>query len=204
MAIETQKIVNKVVTTIIFSFALFGFGCGGSTSGVGTNDSPTEAYKRLFAAVKSKDINAIKNEMSKQSNTLVASIAAMQKKSVDDVYANGLTSSLHSDTLPEMRDERVNNEMGALEVYNSGTHKWEDIPFILEDGRWKLAVGDALKGTYKSPGKGRDQKEKEAANALSNMNNGGNKTGPAVSSNSAASVENNQPATKPPPPSNAK
>ena len=55
--------------------------------------------------------------------------------------------------------------MGALEVWNSKDKVWEDLPFIREDGAWKLAVGDIFAGTYESPGKGRDQKEKEAANA---------------------------------------
>jgi len=55
--------------------------------------------------------------------------------------------------------------MGAIEVYNSKDSRWEDLPFVLEDGKWKLAVGDLFAGTYKSPGKGRDALEKEAANA---------------------------------------
>jgi len=200
MAIKTQKIIHIILGGVIFILAVLGLGCSGSTSSnPGGSDSPTEAYKRLFAAVKSKDTNSIKNEMSKQSNVLVSSIAGIQKKTVEDVYSHGLTSTLQSETLPPMRDERVNNDMGAVEVYNSGTHKWEDVPFILEDGRWKLALGDAFKGTYKSPGPGRDQREKEAANALSNFSNSGSTTAPTVNSNSTAVVGNNQPATKPTP-----
>lgn len=205
MATITHRIIHIMVAGAIFATALLALGCGGSSStNAVANDSPTEAYKRLFAAVKSKDINAIKNEMSKQSNALVSSISSMQKKSVEEIYLNGLTSSLKSETLPEIRDERVNGDMGAVEVYNSGMHKWEDVPFIDEDGRWKLALGDELKGSYKSPGKGRDQKEREAANVLSNMNSGPSKTGPVATSNSTATAGNDRTVPQKTSPANSK
>ena len=44
-------------------------------------------------------------------------------------------------------------------------------PFVNEGGSWKLAIGEMFAGTFKSPGKGRDQKEKEAANAANPVNN---------------------------------
>jgi hypothetical protein len=162
-------VLQIIIAFVLFFIASMAFACGGnSASSPLTDDSPTAAYKRLYAAVKSKDIDAIKQEMSKQSNTLVASIAAQQKKPVEEIYGNGLTTTLKSDTLPEIRDERVNGQSGAVEVYNTGEHKWNDIPFVVEDGRWKLALGDAFAGKFAWPGKGRDQLEKEAANALSN------------------------------------
>jgi hypothetical protein len=58
--------------------------------------------------------------------------------------------------------------MGAVEVWNAKDRRWEDLGFVREDGRWKLAFGDQFAGTFKSPGKGRAQKEAEAANAMGN------------------------------------
>ena len=161
-----QKIL--ILSAVLSVFGL-GLACGsGGPSNSLSGDSPTDCYKRLYAAVKSKDTNSIKNEMSKQSVAFVESASTMQNKPIDQVYANGLTGTTFSDTLPEIRDERIKGNMGAVEVYNSKEKKWEDLPFVLEDGRWKLAVGDAFKGSYQSPGRGRDQKEKDAANALGN------------------------------------
>lgn len=60
--------------------------------------------------------------------------------------------------------------MGALEVWNSTDKKWEDLPFVREESGWKLAIGDVFANTYRSPGKGRDMIEKEAANAMSGNN----------------------------------
>ena len=103
---------------------------------------------------------------------------------------NGHTETTFSDTLPPIRDERIKDNMGAIEVWNSKSSKWEDLPFIYEDGAWKLAVGEAFAGSFKSPGKGRDQLEKEAANAISN-------TLPAVNMNAnsnTVTVANSTPA----------
>jgi hypothetical protein len=135
-----------------------------------TNDTPTEAYKRLYAAVKSKNTEAIKAELSKKTIAFAESAAARQNTPLTKVFENGMTATTFSPTLPEIRDERVNGTMGAVEVYNSKESKWEDLPFVLEDGKWKLAMGDLFADTYKSPGKGRAQKEAEAANAAGMSN----------------------------------
>ncbi len=133
-------------------------------------DTPTLAYKRLFAAVKSKDTEAIKRELSKSTHGFAASLAARQDKPTEEIYKNGFTATTFSESLPELRDERVKDKMGALEVWNSTDKKWEDLPFVREESGWKLAIGDVFANTYRSPGKGRDMIEKEAANAMSGNN----------------------------------
>ena len=188
-----QKIAILSLALLLTALAV---ACGSQGSATtSTSDTPTEAYKRLYTAVKSKDTNAIKAEMSKQSVAFVESAASMQKKKVEEVYSNGLTGTTFSDTMPEIRDERVKGTMGAVEVYNSREKKWEDLPFVLEDGKWKLAIGDAFKDTFKSPGKGRDQKEKEAANALANNTVVEN---PSANTNAMGMPSNSQPNTSNP------
>jgi hypothetical protein len=145
----------------------FALACGGSASGSGASgsDSPTEAYKRLYAAVKKKDTEAIKATMTKNTHAFAEMAASKSSKPIEKVFENGFTATTFAETLPEIRDERINENFGAVEVYNSRDKIWEDLPFMLEDGQWKLAIGEAFGGTYKSPGKGRDFREKEAANA---------------------------------------
>lgn len=132
------------------------------------DDTPTDAYKRLYAAVKARDIEGIKKAISKGTMGLAQSASQMQKKPIERVLENGFTATTFSETLPEIRDERISECMGAVEVWNSKESKWEDLPFVAEDGTWKLGVGDVFANTYKSPGKGRAQKEGEAANAVGN------------------------------------
>lgn len=172
-----QKILLFVLVTAV---AAAGIACQNQVSQ--TNDTPTEGYKRLYAAVKAKDIEGIKKSMTAKTLSFAESVAARQNNPLEKVLENGFTATTFSETLPEIRDERVNENMGAVEVRNSKDNRWEDLPFIKEDGQWKLAVGELFAGTYKSPGAGRAQKEAEAANAAGNNNTiemrpGGNANG---------------------------
>jgi hypothetical protein len=154
----------------LFSLFIFAVSCGGRAKepADGGGSSPTDAYKKLYAAVKSKDIEAIKRQLTVKTIDMGKMVAQKNKNPEEKMFANGFTATTFSDTLPTMRDERISGNMGALEVWNSRDSKWEDLPFISEDGGWKLAVGDVFAGSYQSPGKGLDQREKEAANAVSN------------------------------------
>lgn len=141
------------------------FACNQPSGGGAT---PTEAYKNLYAAVKSKNTESIKRQLTKKSIEFGQMAAQRNNTPLEKMYENGFTATTFSETLPTMRDERINGDMGALEVWNSKNSVWEDLPFIKEDGAWKLAVGDQFADTYKSPGPGRDQIEKQAANAAAN------------------------------------
>ncbi|HEY0427729.1 MAG TPA: hypothetical protein VGC76_08090 [Pyrinomonadaceae bacterium] len=123
-----------------------------------------QAYEKLFKAVKSKDAEQIKQVMSKNSLGLAEFAASQQKKSIEQVLENGFTATTFSETLPKMRDERIKDEFGAIEVWNEKDKRWEDLPFIKEDGVWKFAMGDMFKGTYQKPGLGQAVREQEEAN----------------------------------------
>ncbi len=161
----------------ILLLGLSAIGCGGpeSNSSNGSNkapekvcdpisDTPTEAYKRLYAAVKEKSTEKIKGEMSKMTQEFAESLAERQKNAIEKVYENGFTGTTFAPSLPEIRDERIGGCWAGVEVHNNKEQRWEDLPFVNEDGVWKFAVGDLFRGTYKSPGKGMDAREKDAAN----------------------------------------
>ena len=131
-------------------------------------DSPSAAYKRLYAAVKAKNTDAIKREMTQKSIDFGVMFSQRSGKTIEQAYENGFTATTFSPTLPEIRDERRKDNMGAVEVWNSKDKVWEDLPFIYEDGSWKLAVGDVFAGTYEKPSEGRAQREQEAANTAGN------------------------------------
>lgn len=133
---------------------------------VGGGSSPTEAYKKLFEAVKAKDTQAIKSNLTKKTHDLAKLQSDRSGTPIERVYENGFTETTFASTMPTIRDERINANMGAVEVWNSQKSTWEDLPFMIEDGTWKLAIGDTFAGIYKSPGKGRGEIEKEAANAM--------------------------------------
>jgi len=139
--------------------------CGGANGLMG--DTPTAAYQRLYAAVKSKDTEAIKKEMTAKSLEFAKMAAAKNNTPIEKVFENGFTATTFSPSIPEIRDQRVVDTMGAVEVWNSKDSRWEDLPFLKEDGVWKFAVGDLFAGSFKfeTVGRGRSFREAEAANA---------------------------------------
>jgi hypothetical protein len=191
--------MRTILFLIIAAAATFGAACTGSVSNTkngGTEqakdcsvgiDTPTEAYKRLFAAVKAKDTDAIMRTMTKKSQEFIEGIAEKQKKTLPEVYVNGFTATTFAETLPEIRDERVSGCNAAVEVRNAKDQRWEDLPLMAEDGLWKFAYGEMFADTYKSPGKGRSTIEREAANTA----RGGLPEGVNIQTNSNTSTKSN-------------
>lgn len=154
---------------------------------VGNAKTPSEAYRMLFAAVKSQDPAKIKSMLSKGSLGLAEMAAGQQKKTVEEVVKNGFTETTFVDDYPQLRDERIKGNFGAVEVWNAARKQWDDIPFILEDGSWKAAFGDAFGNKWQSPGKGQAVIEQENAN-VNNPNSAIQKM-PAPNANTAGNFK---------------
>ncbi|HEX8735074.1 MAG TPA: serine hydrolase [Pyrinomonadaceae bacterium] len=123
--------------------------------------SPAMTYRRLYYAVKAKNTEAIKREMSAATLKFAEGAAKQQNKPVEKILENGFYASTMAATLPGIRDERVKNNFGAIEVWNEREKLWEDVSFVKENDDWKLAVGEIFQGTYKSPGKSFSDIERE-------------------------------------------
>src|SRR5215813_12641837 len=104
----------------------FIFACG-QPAGSSSEDSPTGAYKRLYEAVKSKNADAIKAAMTQKTLEFAKMAGAQQNKPVEQVLENGFTATTFSPNLPEIRDQRIDGDMGAIEVYNAKDKTWEDL-----------------------------------------------------------------------------
>jgi len=180
--------------------ALLSFSCQKQITEGSKAQTPTEAYQMLFTAVKAKDTEKIKQVMSKNTLLLAESEAQRQKQTIEKILENGFLATTFSDMMPQIRDERVKEEFGAIEVYNQRDGKWDDTFFINEDGGWKLAVGDVLKNTYKSPGKSKTQVEKEASNSsVNNIILSAPNTKANISSNKNSNVKTVEVIPEPPP-----
>lgn len=130
--------------------------------------SPTESYKALYAAVKRKDTEGIKKLMTQSTIGFAEMVSKQQNTPIEKVFENGFTATTFATSLPEMRDERIKDNMGALEVWNSKDQRWEDLPFIKEEDGWKLAIGELFGGSYQKPAPGQAEKQAEEANKVSN------------------------------------
>lgn len=154
-------------------------------------ESPTEAYRMLYAAVKAKDSETIKGLMSKGSLGLAGMSAGQQKKPLEQILENGLVAPTLAPSITEIREERVKDNFGRIEVYNEKEQRWEDLPFILEDGSWKLAVGDLFAGTFDPKNalpKGKAQIETEASNKTMPVPSNTVTNFPEINANGSAKV----------------
>ena len=185
-----------VFVLLIFSISFLFVSCKQESGSV------TQAYTKLYNAVKSKDTEKIKQSVSRATKGLAETAAMQQNKPLSEVFANGFTATTFADSLPEIRDEKVQGNFGQIEVYSQKDKRWETLPFVLEDGEWKLAVGDLFAGTFQSPGKSQSQLEMENSNSQKLIPYGQNANGnfnggkpPATTANvNTAQVKPDKPA----------
>ena len=161
---------NRIISVfLLLTVAVVGFSCSQQSAqnkleSGSKAQSPTEAYKMLFAAVRAKNTDQIKAMMTQSTLGLGQFNADRQKITIERSVENGLVATTIADKITEIRDERIKGNNGAVEVFNEKENRWEDLPFMLEDGGWKLAVGDLFQGKYESPGKSKSELEREASN----------------------------------------
>ena len=68
---------------------IIGIACGSQnppSTGNATGDTPTAAYKRLYSAVKSRNTDAIKKEMSKKTQDFAGAAAQRQNTPIEKVF----------------------------------------------------------------------------------------------------------------------
>lgn len=113
----------------------------------GPEDSPTVAFKMLYEAAQKKDVENIKKGLSSGTLFMMADIAKKQNRPPEEVLKESLTDpDYNSPTVPETQNEKINGDEATIEVKAPKTGKWTELPFVKEDGRWKLAYDKLNRG----------------------------------------------------------
>lgn len=109
--------------------------------------SPTATMKAFFEATRKKDAEGFKKTLSKSTLDMMEGFAKMQNKTLDDILKSGMNApdTAQNTTTPEMRNEKINGETATLEVQNDKNKEWETIPFVKENGEWKIALDKAMR-----------------------------------------------------------
>ena len=98
--------------------------------------SPLETFKTYVKALKQKDLTTMKLLLSKESLAMIEREAKAQGLTVDDVVKRETLFSENQKTV-EFRIETIDGQKAVIEVKNQfGT--WETVPFVFEDGQWKI------------------------------------------------------------------
>jgi uncharacterized membrane protein YgcG len=130
---KTRKKLACVVALVALALAAAACNKAGS--------SPTATAKAFAEAVKNKDVQGIKNAMSKGSLAMMENFAKMQNKSLDEALKE--PNSSPPPTSFESRNEKITGDTATLEIKDE-KGKWDEIPFVKEDGQWKIALDKAF------------------------------------------------------------
>lgn len=115
--------------------------------------SPTATFKAYYEATQKKDAEGMKKTLSKGTLEMLEGFAKMQNKSLDEALKSGLASNnTQSEKMPETRNEKIEGDKATLEVQDAKTGKWENLPFVKEDGAWKIAFDQLFRDAMKSMG----------------------------------------------------
>jgi hypothetical protein len=116
-----------------------------------SGSSPTASFKAFYEASKKKDTAAMKKRLSKGSLEMFDKLAKAQNKSTDDMLKE-VDKDDKSTKAPETRNEKITGDTATLEVKNDKTEKWDTLPFVKEDGEWKIAFDKFLEEMIKGLG----------------------------------------------------
>ena len=99
----------------------------------GKKSTPTDAFKAFYDAAKKKDAAAMKKTISKNLLSKLEEMAKQRNKPLDEF----LVDVKLPDTMPEVRNEKIEGDHATLEVQNRAD-SWRTLDFVKEDGEWKL------------------------------------------------------------------
>lgn len=105
--------------------------------------SPTDVFKSQNEARKKKDAATMKQNLSRASLALVEQSAKEDKMSVDEWLTIEKEGAEEADNF-QTRNEKIDGDNATIEISLSGSEDWAVMPFVKEDGRWKLAMDKYL------------------------------------------------------------
>jgi len=117
---------------LIFALVLTAFGCTGEqkpATPVGTFMTYTKAFKK-------KDITTMKLLLSNATIKMHEQEAKAQGVTLDDIVKRETMFS-ERQTSVEYKNEKIDGDKATLEV-KTAAGTWETLPFVREDGVWKI------------------------------------------------------------------
>lgn len=98
--------------------------------------TPKETFMTYIKALKAKDYTAMKVLLSDATIKMHEKEAKSQGVTVDDIVKRETLVS-EGQTAVEYKNEKIDGDKASLQVKNS-YGSWETMPFVREDGVWKI------------------------------------------------------------------
>ncbi len=154
--------MKKITFLFIIIIAVAGLACtGGDNTAEGTDNTagtvegtpaaetekeagaiatPMEAVKVFIEGIRAKDDKAIRSALSKATVEKFEKMAEEGKVSFFDAVVGEDLEEMSK--MPEMRNEKVDGDKATVEMKNDKNGEWDEVPFVKEDGSWKIALFD--------------------------------------------------------------
>ena len=110
--------------------------------------TPTATFKAFYEASNKKDVAAMKKTLSKGTMDMFDKLAKEQNKTTDEMLKS-FDKEDKNQKMPETRNEKIDGDTATLEVKNDKTNKWDTLPFVKENGEWKIALDKFLEDLMK-------------------------------------------------------
>jgi hypothetical protein len=130
----TDKGIRKMrIWSIILILAV-----AAAASACGSSDpvSPKKTFETYIKALKAKDTTTMKVLLSDGTMKMHEQEAKAQGITVDDIVKRETLFS-EGQTKVEYKDEKIDGNKATLRV-KTPYATWETVPFVLEDGQWKI------------------------------------------------------------------
>ena len=134
--------------TLTLAFSIFSFS---ACSNQGTISTPTVTMNAQVAAMQKNDLPSMRSNLSEGTLQMIEKAAAAQKVSSDEVLASmsRQANTANKDGSIEIRNEQITGDSATLEIKNPVTGGWDKIPFVKEEGRWKIALDKFMEDILK-------------------------------------------------------
>lgn len=135
--VEVLK-TNGSLTAIILTLALIALSSAACKKSAG--ESPGATFEAFYESLKNKNVEAYKKTVSKKTLEILERRAKDLGRSLDEYIK--LDMEKPTRTLPdklETRNEKIEGDKATLEVKNT-EGGWNTVPFVKEDGQWKLSL----------------------------------------------------------------
>ncbi len=120
-------------------------------SNQGTASTPTATMNAQVASMQKNDLPAMRSNLSQGTLQMIEKAAQAQKVSTDEVLGSmsRQANSANKEGSIETRNEQINGDAATLEIKNPVTGGWDKIPFVKEEGRWKIALDKFMEDILK-------------------------------------------------------
>ena len=127
-----RRYSSTLFLTFLALAAVFLVACSGEKQAA----TPVETFQTYVKALKKKDLTTVKLLLSKDTIKMHEQEAKSEGVNLDDIVKRD-TLLGEGQTTVEYRNEKIDGDKATLEFKNS-YGIWETLPFLLEDGEWKI------------------------------------------------------------------